>query len=156
MTINDTWAYNRNDRNFKPASELIRTLVEVASLGGNLLLNVGPTPEGTIQQEFEERLLAIGAWLKTNGEAIYGTTYGPWQNLPFGRTTAKDNIIYLHVFQWPGGSLTIPAAGINVGKVTLLAGRRPLEFSQNGSSVVIKLPPDPPDPSVSVLSIETR
>jgi len=156
MTINDTWAYNRNDRNFKPASELIRTLVEVASMGGNLLLNVGPTPEGTIQPEFEERLLAIGAWLKTNGEAIYGTTYGPWQNLPFGRTTAKGNIIYLHVFQWPGASLTVPATGIKVGKVTLLAGRRPLEFSQNGSSVVIQLPPDAPDPAASVLSIETR
>ncbi len=156
MTINDTWAYNKNDRNFKPASELIRTLVEVASRGGNLLLNVGPTPEGTIQPEFEERLLAIGNWLNTNGEAIYGTTYGPWQTLSFGRTTTKGKTIYLHIFQWPGGSLNIPAPGIEVSRVTLLAGRRPLEFGQTGSSLAIKLPPDAPDPVVSVLSIETK
>jgi alpha-L-fucosidase len=156
MTINDTWAYNRNDRNFKPASELIRTLVDVASRGGNLLLNVGPTPEGTIQPEFEERLLVMGAWLKTNGEAIYGTTYGPWQNLPFGRTTAKGKTVYLHVFQWAGGSVEIPAAGVKVGRVMLLADRRPLEFSQNGYSLRIKLPPAAPDPAVSVLAIETR
>ena len=156
MTINDTWAYNKNDRNFKPASELIRTLVEVASRGGNLLLNVGPTPEGTIQPEFEERLLAIGTWLKTNGEAIYGKTFGPWQNLSFGRTTAKGKIIYLHILQWLGGNLSIPSAGIQVRKVTLLANHKPLEFSQTGSSLSIKLPPDPPDPWVSVLSIETR
>ena len=60
MTINNTWAYNKNDRDFKSATQLIRTLVEVVSKGGNLLLNVGPTPEGTIQPEFQERLLAIG------------------------------------------------------------------------------------------------
>ena len=156
MTINDTWAYNENDRKFKPASELIRTLVEVASRGGNLLLNVGPTPEGTIQPEFEERLLAMGAWLKTNGDAIYGTTFGPWQNLPFGRTTARGNVVYLHIFQWPGDSLNITAEKTKVSRVTLLANRRRLEFSQNGSSVVITLPPDPPDPAVSVLSIETK
>ena len=156
MTINDTWAYNRNDRNFKPASELIRTLVEVASRGGNLLLNVGPTPEGTIQPEFQERLLAVGAWLKTNGEAIYGTTYGPWQDLPFGRTTARGNIIYLHLFRWPGESLTVPARGIKVGKVTMLAGRKTLEFRQDSSSIVIKLPPSAPDPDVGVLAIETK
>jgi alpha-L-fucosidase len=156
MTINDTWAYNRNDRNFKPASELIRTLVEVASRGGNLLLNVGPTPEGTIQPEFQERLLAVGAWLKINGEAIYGTTYGPWQDLPFGRTTARGNIIYLHLFRWPGESLTVPARGIKVGKVTMLAGRKTLEFRQDSSSIVIKLPPSAPDPDVGVLAIETK
>jgi alpha-L-fucosidase len=156
MTINDTWAYNRNDRNFKPASELIQTLVEVASRGGNLLLNVGPTPEGTIQPEFQERLLAVGAWLKINGEAIYGTTYGPWQDLPFGRTTARGNIIYLHLFRWPGESLTVPARGIKVGKVTMLAGRKTLEFRQDSSSIVIKLPPSAPDPDVGVLAIETK
>ncbi len=156
MTINETWAYNRNDRNFKTASELIRTLIEVASRGGNFLLNVGPTPEGTIQPEFQERLVAIGDWLKTNGEAVYGTTFGPWQNLSFGRTTAKGRMIYLHIFQWPGGSLNIQADGVKVRRVTLLAGRRTLEFSQNGSSLLIRLPPDPPDPAASVLSIETR
>ena len=104
MTINDTWAYNKNDTKFKSTTELVRMLIDVASKGGNFLLNVGPTPEGTIQPEFEERLLAIGEWLKVNGEAIYGTTYGPLQELASGRTTAKGKTVYLHVFDWPKGS----------------------------------------------------
>lgn len=82
MTINGTWAYNANDKRFKSSTDLVRTLIDVASKGGNFLLNVGPTPEGTIQPEFAERLRAIGAWLKVNGAAIYGTTYGPWQGPP--------------------------------------------------------------------------
>ncbi|MEO8660446.1 MAG: alpha-L-fucosidase, partial [Bryobacteraceae bacterium] len=63
MTINDTWGYNVNDKKFKSSTDLIHTLIDVASKGGNFLLNVGPTPEGTIQPEFQERLLAIGAWM---------------------------------------------------------------------------------------------
>ncbi len=80
----------------------------------------------------------------------------PWQNLSFGRTTAKGKTIYLQILQWPEGSLNIPAAGVKVNGVTLLAGHRPLDFSQDGSSLSIRLPPDAPDPDVSVLSIETR
>ena len=91
MTINDTWAYNKNDTQYKSAKELIQDLANVASKGGNLLLDVGPTPEGTIQPEFVERLEAMGKWMKVYGDSIYGTTYGPLQNLSFGKTTAKGN-----------------------------------------------------------------
>ena len=79
-------------------------LIEVVSKGGNLLLNVGPRPDGTIQPEFVARLAAIGDWMKVNNEAIYGTTASPFTRLPFfGRVTAKGNILYLHVFERPGG-----------------------------------------------------
>src|SRR5207253_6471137 len=74
MTINNTWAYNMHDREFKSAQFLIRGLVEVASRGGNFLLNVGPQPDGVIQPEFQDRLRAIGEWLSVNGESIYETT----------------------------------------------------------------------------------
>ncbi len=156
MTINDTWGYNRNDRNYKSAGELIRTLVEVASKGGTLLLNVGPTPEGTIQPEFEERLLAVGSWLRSNGEAIYGTTYGPWQDLTFGKTTAKDNTIYLHVFEWPQGELRISGVTQRIAGVTLLSEGRALKFNQSGSNLTIVFPSQVPDPNVSVLAIDTN
>jgi len=156
MTINDTWAYNKNDRNFKSATQLIRSLVEVASKGGNLLLNVGPTPEGTIQPEFEERLRAIGAWLRVNGESIYGTTYGPLQNLAFGRTTAKGKTIYLHVFEWPRGNVELSGLTRQVSEVRLLAGGKPLKYRQAGAVLTVEVPAQPPDSHVSVVAIKTR
>jgi alpha-L-fucosidase len=156
MTINNTWAYNKNDRKFKSTSLLIRTLVEVASKGGNLLLNVGPGPDGTIQPEFRERLLGIGEWLKANGESIYGTTYGPFQDLAFGRTTAKGNRVYLHVFDWPtSGRLEIPAPEARVGSVRLLATNQPLSFESAANQVAIQVPPQAPDAVDTVLAITT-
>ena len=156
MTINETWAYNKNDRNFKSSAMLVRMLVEVASKGGNLLLDVGPTPEGTIQPEFQERLLEIDKWLKVNGEAIYGTTYGPLYGLPFGRTTAKGSTIYLHVFDWPKAQLELNIPTRQVTQVRLLAGRKMLPFRQVQNRLVIDVPLQPPDPHVSVLALEAR
>ena len=130
MTINDTWAYNKNDTHYKSAKELIRDLVNVASKGGNLLLDVGPTPEGTIQPEFVERLQAMGKWLKVYGDSIYGTTYGPLQNLAFGKTTAKGKIVYLHVFDWPPESqLEVPGFQGRVAQITVLGDKRKLTMA---------------------------
>ena len=157
MTINNTWAYNNRDREFKSAGTLIKTLVNVASKGGNFLLNVGPTPEGTVQPEFQERLKAVGEWLKVNGEAIYGTTYGPWQKLAFGKTTSKGNMIYVHVFEWPSsGELKIAGARERVKSAALLAGRSALTFRQDGDDLDITLPKAAPDANVSVIAVETR
>src|SRR5260370_19867914 len=105
MTINKTWAYNANDREFKSADFLIRSLVEVASRGGNFLLNVGPQPDGLIQPEFQQRLRAIGDWLAENGESIYVTTYGPVQNMKSVLTPAERGRLFLHVFGWPSSPL---------------------------------------------------
>lgn len=156
MTINRTWAYNRNDTNYKSVTQLIRMLIEVASKGGNFLLNVGPTPEGTIQPEFEERLRGIGAWLKVNGEAIYGTAAGPLQNLPFGCSTANGKTIYLHVFDWPEGNLEVPGVRARVRQVRLLAGGQALKFKQQGDRLSIQVPPQAPDPHATVLAVRTR
>jgi len=156
MTINHTWAYNKNDRDFKSAKELVRTLIEVASRGGNFLLDVGPGPDGTIQPEFRERLLAIGQWLSVNGESIYGTTYGPLQTLSFGRTTAKGRTIYLHVFDWQKEQLTVPGLTGNVESVRLLAGNRPVSFHQNGTSLVLDTSGIQPDPYATVFSVKLQ
>jgi len=152
MTINNTWAYNSHDRNFKSTEHLIRTLVDVASKGGNFLLNVGPTPEGTIQPEFQERLRGIGEWLKVNGDSIYGTKYGPLQDLTYGRTTAKGNSVYVHVFEWPKDKkLEVPDLGTRVAKVTLLAGGQRLHFEPVGNGVSIEVPAQAPDSRDTVL-----
>ncbi|MBI4874292.1 MAG: alpha-L-fucosidase [Acidobacteria bacterium] len=154
MTINRTWAYNRHDTNYKSTTQLIRTLVDVASKGGNFLLNVGPTPEGTIQPEFEERLRAIGEWMKVNGEAIYGTTYGPLQGLSFGRTTAKGKTVYLHVFDWPAGKLEVDGLAARIASVRLLKGNQPLQFTQRGAKLSVDVPSQPPDPHATVLALQ--
>jgi alpha-L-fucosidase len=133
---------------------LIQTLVNVASKGGNFLLNVGPSPEGVIQPEFQERLREIGKWLAINGESVYGTTYGPLQNLSDGRTTAKGGTTYLHLFDWPKGSLEVSGVG-RVSRVSLLSRGEILSFQRSGNGVTIQLPAEASDPNDTVLKIET-
>jgi alpha-L-fucosidase len=156
MTINNTWAYNSNDSRFKTSTQLIRTLIDVASKGGNFLLNVGPTPEGTIQPEFEERLLAIGKWMQVNGDAIYGTTYGPLQGLSFGRTTQKGKTVYLHVFDWPNGALELDGLEARVVSVSMLAGGKTLHFTQKQGHMTINVPAQAPDPDATVLALRMK
>jgi alpha-L-fucosidase len=155
MTINNTWAYNLHDREFKSAQFLIRGLVEVASRGGNFLLNVGPQPDGVIQPEFQERLHAIGEWLSVNGESIYGTTYGPVQGMASIRTTAKDKRIFVHVFDWPSSTLDINGLESKVIAARWLATGQPLTFHQTEGKLAIELPAHAPDPNVSTIAVDT-
>ena len=113
MTMNDHWGYNKNNNNWKSDKELIRNLVDIASKGGNFLLNVGPTSEGLFPEASIDRLKKIGKWIQINGESIYGTEASPFKNLSWGRCTQKsirgDTRLYLHVFSWPtDGQLVIP------------------------------------------------
>lgn len=110
MTMNDTWGFKDSDTNWKSSRTLIRMLCDIASKGGNFLLNVGPRGDGTIPPESVERLKAIGAWMRVNGESIYGTHASPFARpLPWGRVTqraggaagAGTTTLYLHVFEWP-------------------------------------------------------
>jgi alpha-L-fucosidase len=156
MTINNTWAYNKNDRDFKSEQTLIRSLVEVASRGGNFLLNVGPQPDGEIQPEFQQRLRAIGDWLTLNGDAIYGTTYGPVQGAADLRTTAKDKAIYLHIFDWPASSVCeVSGIEAKVMSARLLAQGKPLTFRQSEGKLQIDVPGQAPDANVSVIALNT-
>jgi alpha-L-fucosidase len=154
MTINGTWGYNKNDHRFKSTTTLVRALVDDASKGGNFLLNIGPTPEGTIQPEFVERLEAIGAWLKVNGEAIYGTTFGPLQDVAWGRSTAKGKTVYLFVFDQPKGALDVELPGVRAAR--LLAGNRPLKFTRAGNRISIPLDGIAADPHATVIALDRK
>ena len=155
MTINDTWAYNVHNRNFKSDSDLILGLVEVASRGGNFLLNVGPQPDGLIQPEFQQRLQAIGDWITVNGESIYESTYGPIQGQAPFRMTAKGSDLYVHVFDWPSDSLIVAGLPSKVLSACLLSTNQPLHFRQTPSELLITVPPQAPDPRVSVVALRT-
>lgn len=155
MTINDTWAYNMHDLKYKSADFLVRSLVEVASRGGNFLLNVGPQPDGIIQPEFQERLRAIGDWLAVNGDSIYGTTYGPVQGVESLRTTAKGSRIFVHVFNWPASAVELIGIDPKVLSAHLLATGQPLKFTQTEGKLRIDLPAQAPDANVSVIALRT-
>ena len=155
MTMNNTWGYKSYDHKWKSAPDLIKKLVDIASKGGNFLLNVGPTAEGLIPAPSIERLAAIGRWMKVNGESIYATTASPFGRLPWGRCTAKPGRLYLHVFSWPkDGKLTVPGIENEVTGARLLAGRAALKVRRAEGKVVIQLPSRAPDEVDSVVALD--
>ena len=159
MTMNDTWGFKFYDDKWKSTETIIRNLIDIASKGGNYLLNVGPTAEGLIPQPSVERLAEVGRWMKVNGEAIYGTTASPFaRQLAFGRATSKAGRMYLHVFDWPAdGQLEVPSWGRTVKKAYLLASPKPsLKFIQSGDGITIQTPAAAPDGIASVVVLETE
>jgi len=160
MTMNDTWGYSSHDQNWKSVQDLIRKLADIASKGGNFLLNVGPTAEGLIPAPSVERLAVVGQWMKVNSESIYGTTASPLDSFPWGRCTAKPGRLYLHVFDWPkGGRLEVPGLRNEVKKAYLLADkkRRKLPVDRlDENRLAVSVPEKAPDAvnTVVVLEIE--
>jgi alpha-L-fucosidase len=154
-TINDTWGFKTADSNWKSPQELVHKLVDSASKGGNYLLNVGPTAEGIIPQPSVERMQAVGAWLKTNGEGVYGTRPGPLQGLEWCRTTRRGSTVFLHVFDWPtDGKLRLPLTGLCVARSALRVGGSPLAIRQEAHEWVIEAPTMAPDPLDTVIAID--
>jgi alpha-L-fucosidase len=155
LTINGSWGYNARDKSFKSPEELIRALVGAAGRGANLLLNVGPKPDGSIPQESAERLLAVGKWTEKYGKTIYGTRRGPIAPQPWGVTTVKSSepaFIYLHVLG-KAARIKLPRAvssfvPYEFGKDT------PLRLSQGPDGMELALPVDDPaqDDRIVVLS----
>lgn len=141
MTMNDTWGFAKNDTNWKSSTDLIRKLCDIASKGGNFLLNVGPTAEGEFPQASVERLADVGAWLRVNGASIHGTSQGPLAKLPFeGRCTQKGNRVFLQVFEWPEGGLPLPPELAAASAARTLDGGRKLGITRKAEGVTIEKP----------------
>ena len=159
MTMNTTWGFKSYDDKWKTPEVLIRNLIDIASKGGNYLLNVGPTAQGLIPQPSVESLAAIGRWMKVNGESIYATSASPFPEQPdFGRVTSKPNRLFLHVFNWPAdGNLMVPAGAKEVKRAFLLAQPKiRLAVVKENGGVTVKVPAQAIDPIATVVVLETR
>jgi alpha-L-fucosidase len=153
-TLNDTWGYKKNDNNWKDPRDLIAKLADIASKGGNYLLNVGPTAEGVIPQASQDILRTIGRWLKVNGESIYGTRPSPFAiNGITWRATVKPGKLYLHILNWPGTKLTIEGLESKVTGASFLANKAAVKYTQSGATLTLQLPAQPVDPNDTVIAL---
>lgn len=156
MTMNTTWGYSDHDHAWKSDEALVRNLIDVASKGGNYLLNIGPKGDGSVPDESVRGMRAIGRWMKTNAESIHGTRASEFADLKWGRSTTKGNTRYFHVFDWPAdGRLVVPGLTAPVRSARLLGGGT-LKTEGGAAGLVINLPSRSTDQIASVVSVELR
>jgi alpha-L-fucosidase len=142
-TINHSWGYTREDRDFKSVLQLIHLLVRAAGANANFLLNIGPTAEGKVQEEFVERLQAMGDWLHVHGETVYGTRAGPITPRSWGVTTAKGTRIYLHILSWQEPYLVLPPLS-GIKTAWDFDTHRKIELTQFRGQAILAVPPATP------------
>jgi alpha-L-fucosidase len=140
MTIAQQWAWKPGDVT-KSRDECLQTLLRVVGGDGNLLLNVGPRSDGTIEPEQVTRLQEMGAWLDRFGEGVYGTRGGPFKPGRWGAATCKDRQVYLFIMNWPeSGPLRLPALPGEVLRSDLLTGGL-LQFTCAGKEWLVDVAP---------------
>ncbi len=156
-TLNESYGFSAHDTNWKDTGAVVRLLSDIVSKGGNLLLNIGPDAKGRVPEAAQKTMRGVGAWMKINSEAIYGTTASPFQRLAWGRATQKPGALYLHVWDWPSdGRLIVPMAG-KVRSAGLLgsdAALRVAASAQEAGRLVVELPAKPVDVACSVVRLD--
>jgi alpha-L-fucosidase len=155
LTMNASWGFNLTDRRFKSVRETIGYLARAAGADANLLLNVGPRPDGTIQPEAVERLQAVGQWLAKNGESIYGTRRGPVPPRPWGVTTRRGARVYVHVLDWADRTLSLPAWGERVTSARMLATGERVTVTESEGAITLTLPASATGEPDRVVVLET-
>ena len=164
MTLNDNWGYAAHDVRWKTTEDVLQKLIDIASKGGNYLLNIGPKADGTFPTESINCLKEVGSWMKVNSEAIYGTIPSPFvSQLDWGRATRKEvdgkQLLYLHVFTqyWPkDGKLLVPDFGSGIKRAYLLidAKKTSLPIDEMGDNHIFSLPLDAPDKISTSIVVE--
>lgn len=157
-THNDSWGYIQHDLNFKTPEALIQLLAQIASRGGNLLLNVGPDGNGRIPEYSIRFLRETGKWLKANGASIYGTSFGRIPDQPWGVSTSAPGKQFLHVLHMPADhQLLIPLQkNVSISKLYLLTNKQALKFTTHGNDVVVQLPSHLPASANHVVVMEYK
>ena len=157
LTMNGSWGFNITDTHWKSVTEIISYLVRAAGSNANLLLNIGPRPDGTIQPEAAQRLRAVGEWLRMYGISIYDTREGPVSPRPWGATTQRGDTVFVHLLDWRDRLLAIPLVGPRVTRATMLGSDVALDFEQTPDGVRLTLPDGTSEPDrVIVLRVRRQ
>lgn len=155
MTMNDHWGFNALDDHWKSTTDLVRKLCDIASKGGNFLLNVGPRADGTFPPESVQRLAEIGEWMRVNGEAIRDTTASPFEDLQHGRASVRGSTLYLISFDAPmGGEWRIPGLANSIRSCRSLGLGKDVPFRRDGADVLLNLCMLPTNPHAEVFKLE--
>lgn len=156
-TMNNSWGFNINDRNFKSEKRIIQYMVSAAGNNANFLLNVGPMPNGVIQPEFVDTLQKVGDWMKQNGESIYDTRGGMVPAQEWGVITFKPHILYVHVIKTPKQSyIFIPSVEGKVTGATLFADGSVLKYKQQPEGVFVYTDNIKFDPIDTIIKLTTK
>ena len=155
MTISahNAWAWGGADDGVKSTAACLEMLIRGAGGAGNILLNVGPRPDGVIDPAQANRLKEVGAWLAKNGDSIYGTHGGPWKPTKSVASTRKGNTVFLHVLKADDGRVELPALPAEIKSAALLHGG-PVKFSQKDGKLTVMLPLSTLEPMDTIVKLE--
>ena len=138
-TMNGMWGYKITDQNYKSTKTLIHYLVKAAGKDANLLMNIGPQPDGCLPQVAVERLKEMGEWMQTYGETIYGTRGACVAPHPWGVTTQKDDRLFVHILDLQDKALFLPLEGQKVKRAMDFASRQTVKFKRVDGGIVLQL-----------------
>ncbi|MBB6463083.1 alpha-L-fucosidase [Flammeovirga kamogawensis] len=164
MTMNTSWGYFPSDKDYKSSKYIVETFVETIAKGGNLLLNIGPKPNGEIAQEQKQRLEDLGRWINKHNEAVHGTVAGMEYGHYFGPTTLSEDrtIIYLYNFQKPSEFTSLKGVKNKVKKIRVVGSDKELDYKVIDSApwneipgiIQIFTPQDIADEYATVIAVE--
>ena len=153
VSAHNAWAWGGATDGVKSTAACLDMLIRVAGGDGNMLLNVGPRPDGVIDPAQADRLKEIGVWLAKNGESIYGTRGGPWKPTRRVVSTRQGNTVFLHVIQSESGQVTLPALPAAIKSATLLSGGE-VAFSEKDGNLDVRIPQSSLDPVDTIVRLE--
>ncbi len=156
-TINNSWGFNINDRNYKSSKQIIRLLVNAAGRNANLLLNVGPTPDGRIQSEFTDTLAVVGKWMEKNGETIYDTRGGSTPPQDWGVLTAKGKTLFVHMLKKINADfIFVPSVKAKIKSAKTFSTNKTVKFRQQPEGVFIYINDIDQDEIDTIIQLETQ
>jgi alpha-L-fucosidase len=156
QTFSGSWGYHRDEASWKSPEQLIRMLINTVATGGNLLMNVGPTARGTLDQRALDALSVYNDWMRLHSRSIYGCTQSEFQPSPDCRFTQNGDRLYVHIFAWPFEQLHLDGLAGKVAYAQLLDDASEVRFTEKDGTLTLKLPVRKPEMTVPVVELFLR